>query len=855
MGKPGGFFKRLKNKQKRLATHRRRGTKGASKEERRLKHNELVDYYAAKREAEELAAISSSSSSESEAASTDSELEARKEEKSLLALRRVLGIADGGRAVKRGRNNSHNGNDNNNGNNSKRKGVENQRDNDLSNVDTTAVNDTVPSDGGDDDWRTFLPQDEEEDEEEELEELEEENSYAIESDGQEVGTEGGSLEGDDAEDVMSMEESEEDEEGEDSGKEDAYEDDEEGDGDQQKFEEEKVQLLPQFHLGTAKFEALQRVVREDDPWFTKYHIDKHGGIDRSPMQLLKQKYHTEYGQIAVSASAHAMEHLIHEPFRVGWQGTASAPQKLDKRPPYMHETLWNKWLDYRAAKSRGPMTAEQRGLLDLLQGYPDVMDCCRSAENAEARREVFLLHALNHWYKARAVMVLHEAFLHEKKRQKRKNSKKKVKGSSAVSSKNLDDSDGEDGEYELRDRGFGKTRLLIMLPMRNIAHEYVTTLIELLRAIPEDCPRLATFDEDFTELAEAMDPTFSRRPRDYQRQFAGNIDDSFCVGLRIEPSRVRVYTHPLNSDMIICSPLGLRRRLERNGDASVSLSSIEVCLIDEAHVLLMQNWQHVMEVLGLLNKRPRDTTYGLSDLRRVYAWALAGQSGRHRQTIISSNVTNAVLLSTFRTFVNNSGRVSLHRREETGVLQQIMVPVRQHFLRFDPGSSVESCDDARFDFFTREVLPTKILPPVSRDVRTIIFVPSYFDYVRIRNYMIREHRDSFAAICEYTSLRQQRKSLGQFTDLERPLLLVTERFYFFRRYFVKHAEIIVFYSPPVFSSFYVSLVGRLVATSPNAFSLTLFCRYDSHELNRLVGTARARQLVEREAEAYSFVTN
>ncbi|KEG09950.1 U3 small nucleolar RNA-associated protein 25 [Trypanosoma grayi] len=184
-----------------------------------------------------------------------------------------------------------------------------------------------------------------------------------------------------------------------------------------------------------------------------------------------------------------------------------------------------------------------------------------------------------------------------------------------------------------------------------------------------------------------------------------------------------------------------------------------------------------------------------------------------------------------------------------------MVPVRQHFLRFEPGPSPEACDDARFDVFTRDVFAKKIAPLVERDVRTIIFVPSYFDYVRLRNYMIREHRDAFAAICEYTSLQQQRKALGQFTDLERPLLLVTERFYFFKRYFVKLAEVMVFYSPPVFPAFYMSLVSRLVANSPNAFALTLFCRFDTHELNRIVGTRRTRQLLEREADAYSFVTN
>ncbi|KAH8613838.1 putative Utp25 U3 small nucleolar RNA associated SSU processome protein 25 [Trypanosoma vivax] len=867
MGKPGGFFKRLKTKQKRLASRKRRGTKGASKEERRLKHNELVDYYAAKREVEELAAVSSSSSSD-DLPSTDSDGEAR-EEKSLLKLRRVLGVLGGERTGKRPRDNMGKHNSISNDKKVKSKRTDVGMSGDSEHVDSGYYNTKeraadLKEDEDNENWEAFIPLEEEEEEEENLDVLDGNEDYgsahSSNIDGDSAMQEGQDTDGD-------WEEGEEDF----TAKEDAYEDDE-SDENNQRLEEERAQLLPRFQPGTTDFTALQQVVYAGDPWFVKYHEDKHGAVDTTAMKpigmtLQQGLGYSECENIAVSASTSATRHLLHQPFVFEDMKFSSrlSKDRAEVRPCYMHEALWGRWLKYRAAESRGPMTLEQRGLLDLLQGYPDVMDCCRSWENAEARREVFLLHMLNHWFKARAVMLAHDTILRGRQREKcEANSvdhgvangdgnntrpKKSKKGGGASSF-------GEDTEdYELRDRGFGRTRLIIMLPMRNIAYRYVNTLVKLLGVSPEACPRLSTFNEDFTELEEAMDPNFTRRPPDFQRQFEGNIDDTFCVGLKLEPSSIRVYTHPLNSDLIICSPLGLRRRLERNGDVLVSLSSIEVCIIDEAHVLLMQNWQHVMAVLRMLNRRPRDTTYGLADLRRVYAWALEGRSGRHRQTIVSTDVTNAALLATFRTFLNNSGRVLLQRREEVGVLQQVMVPVRQHFMRFEPGNSVESCDDARFDFFIKEVFSTKIAPLISRDVRTIVFVPSYFDYVRLRNHMIREHRDSFASICEYTSLKQQRKSLGQFTDLERPLLLVTERFYFFRRYFVKHAEVIVFYSPPISASFYASLVSRLVSNSPSAFALTLFCRYDSHELNRLVGTKRARQLLEREPDVYSFVTN
>ncbi|EPY19722.1 U3 small nucleolar RNA-associated protein 25 [Strigomonas culicis] len=562
-------------------------------------------------------------------------------------------------------------------------------------------------------------------------------------------------------------------------------------------------------------------------------------------------------------TARAQQHLLHAPF------DAAA---VEERPPYVHDALWTRWVAFRAAKGRPVFTAEERGLFDLLQGYADVMDCTRGWQRATARREIFVLHLLNHWFKARSVVLAHDRIIDAYRQQRRARrataapgAKEKrgggkgrkqaaADGAAEAAAQSLaGEEDIFDSEnYELRDRGFGKTRLFVMLPMRNIALQYVKTIVEVLGADPLACPKLETFVADFSEMEEAVDPTFVRRPPDYQRQFDGNIDDSFRVGLHLEPSRVHLYAHPLNSDIILCSPLGLRRRIERSGDVLVSLSSIEVCLMDEAHVLLMQNWDHAGGRVRAAEQRPR-TTHGLSDLRRVYAWALQGKSGRHRQTILCSDISHATLLGALRGSLNSSGKVLLQRREEEGAVAKVTGAVRQHFLRFDT-TALDRADDDRFDYFTKQVFATKLNTLAERNVRIILFVPSYFDFVRLRNYLYREYRDTFAALSEYSTLKQQRRALGQFSDLERPVLLVTERFYFFKRYFVKLAEVMVFYSPPLFPEFYSGLINRLVASSPNAFALTLYCRYDTHELHRLVGTSRTRQLLERESSMFSFVT-
>ncbi|CAJ1987308.1 Protein of unknown function (DUF1253) [Leishmania donovani] len=1069
MGRPGGFFKKLKAKEKRASSRKQRGTKGASKEDRRRKHNERVELYAAKREAEQLAAVSSSSDDEP---STDSDAEEYRQTKSLRKLQRLLGVTPSSdtqaTSHKRARRqsasasrlgvseddedekmadpwNSSGDDDAENANARESPSADGKRnrrpplqrrrtrhESDQAKASSTLAND---DDLDGEDWRLYLggASDSDDDDESvdggleadgEVTELEEETDDADDvvdkdllmdmgdaDDGDSdhgndnyEGSEdddnplfelekgdGDAEEVDDDDDdgadlfddaMMYDGEAEDEEEDEDEEREDTFVEDDDDDAAEGKVRERDAQrrlLLQRFELSTSSVSVLQQcgivgvangtkgsisnsvVLTEKDEWMRKYHLDLHGTLDETPLKPLPVPHaalellaesnkllqvraaerlestidkkelgiffaspeecaavHPE--NVAVLATAHAQQHLLHAPFDVKRCAASSpppsAPQVAEpwtECPPYLHPVLWEKWTVFRAHRNLPTFTAEERGLLDLLQGYADLLDTLHCWQNSESRREIFALHLLNHWFKARSVVLAHDALLaeqREKQRRRRREQHKrrnrnggatldsdafsadaewpaersspgrqgrqsKSKGKAAASQQSqpkkvakADETSGEadseprddyldvdEQELELRDRGFSKTRLCVFCPLRNHAYKFVYSLVSILQADPSKCSKLAMFEQDFTEIEEAVDPTFKRRPRDYQRAFEGNIDDSFCVGLRLEPELVHVYSHPLNSDVLLCSPLGLRRRIEKNGDVLVSLSSIEVCLLEDAQMLFQQNWMHVTAVLELLNKRPTDTTHGLSDLRRVYAWALEGKSGRHRQTIMSTDVCNATMLSTFRTAsVNNSGKIVLQRRADPGVLSRVLVPVRQHFIRFDP-SSLATVDGDRFEFFTKQVYEAKINAMAERDVRIIVFVPSYFDFVRVRNYLHREYRESYVALCEYTSLKQQRRALGQFSDLERPVLLVTERFYYFKRYFVKLAEALIFYSPPMFPEYYASLTNRLVATSPNAFTMTLYCRYDTHELNRLVGTSRMLQLLERDSGVFSFVTS
>lgn len=64
---------------------------------------------------------------------------------------------------------------------------------------------------------------------------------------------------------------------------------------------------------------------------------------------------------------------------------------------------------------------------------------------------------------------------------------------------------------------------------------------------------------------------------------------------------------------------------------------------------------------------------------------------------------------------------------------------------------------------------------------TLIYVPSYFDFVRLRNYFKKEDLN-FTHICEYTQKSAISRARHFFLHGEKQFLLLTERFHFYKRY-------------------------------------------------------------------------
>jgi len=385
-----------------------------------------------------------------------------------------------------------------------------------------------------------------------------------------------------------------------------------------------------------------------------------------------------------------------------------------------------------------------------------------------------------------------------------------------------------------------------------------------------------------------------------------NADDNFKLGMNVSFAKltkkekgktcsVQLYSEFYKSDIILASPLGLKMALEdeendkgRRNDIDF-LSSIEIVTVFYADVILMQNWDHLDQgVLPHLNNYPKNNDND-TDFSRVREYFLREQqpqdlsnasnngnikntnpSRYYRQTILISRFNDPHILSTFRKessprqndHINipiPTRRCAVVTRQTSSKTARIATiqkrGLRQVFQRL-PCSSPRDQTDARLTYFT-----TKILPTLQRTKKkgVLIYTPSYFDYVALRNELLRrELGSSFVSVTEYSRVSEVSRGRARFFQGRKRIMLYTGRAHFFRRRLVRGARHLIFYGIPEHDEFYAGMVDALEDGDGDGelegelSCLTLFTRYDGFSLERIVGRDHCERMVCGEKSTFLF---
>jgi U3 small nucleolar RNA-associated protein 25 len=131
-------------------------------------------------------------------------------------------------------------------------------------------------------------------------------------------------------------------------------------------------------------------------------------------------------------------------------------------------------------------------------------------------------------------------------------------------------------------QGYTRPKILIILPFKNNAYEYIQEILKQSQLKPQNHER---FIKEFYAESE-----YINKSDEYKELFKGNIDDCFKIGLKFTRTACKLFSSFYSSDYIIASPLGLYQIIQKDADF---LSSIEIAVFDNADVFMMQNFDHV----------------------------------------------------------------------------------------------------------------------------------------------------------------------------------------------------------------------------------------------------------------------
>ncbi|MCJ1403468.1 rRNA-binding ribosome biosynthesis protein utp25 [Xylographa trunciseda] len=494
-------------------------------------------------------------------------------------------------------------------------------------------------------------------------------------------------------------------------------------------------------------------------------------------------------------------------------------------------------LQTRAKQAIPSMNGLNGILASSIFKYQDLLFCDRLPTVASDIRTLTCLHALNHIFKTRDRII--------------KNNTRLLKADTS-----------EDVEY--RDQGFTRPKVLIVLPTRQACVKAAECIISLCE--PEQQENKKRFQDSYSQADDDFSPD---KPEDFRELFGGNDDDMFRLGMKFTRKTVKFFSQFYNSDMILASPLGLRMAIgneDMKKEDHDFLSSIEIVIVDQTDALLMQNWEHLEYIFDHLNLQPKET-HGC-DFSRVRNWYLDGYARFLRQTIILSAYNTPEINRLFgHNMLNIAGKVKICKDNYEGVMLDLGMQVKQTFSRYD-APNILADSDARFKYFI-----TAIIPSLSKIFRVgstkgqgiLIFIPSYMDFVRIRNFFANSastQNVSFGSISEYTSVRDVARARSHFFSGRHSLLLYTGRAHHFRRYLLRGVQKVIMYALPDNPLFYQEIVEGYLTRSLSEGSIdaldasvrSVFSKWDILKLERIVGTKRCATMIEeRNGDTFDFV--
>ena len=342
----------------------------------------------------------------------------------------------------------------------------------------------------------------------------------------------------------------------------------------------------------------------------------------------------------------------------------------------------------------------------------------------------------------------------------------------------------------IKDQGFTSPKILILVPYKKHAKIIIEEMVSILKGNWNGISNKKKFKDEYSEFE--------------------SLDDCFRMGISFDyfENKINLYSPFVESDIIICSPLGLKLSIQTDNENKKVfdfLSSIEILLIDFSEIFIYQNLEHLNEILNFVNKIPKNNQ-NLNSILRIKDLFSNNLSKFLRQTICISHFKTMDIDNILNEFCNENinGRI-IFKPDYENQIEKIKYELNEKYqnlnfkdyeIRFEFKMLFdlknENYYDEKFNYFTKNIW---INLYESFEKHTIIFVSSTFDYLRLKSFF-KQKSKAVCFIDENTDKRDWQRNRLFFEQGKYKFLLYNERGHFFKKINLKFAKNIFFYSLP-----------------------------------------------------------
>ncbi|EGT49080.1 hypothetical protein CAEBREN_13172 [Caenorhabditis brenneri] len=473
-------------------------------------------------------------------------------------------------------------------------------------------------------------------------------------------------------------------------------------------------------------------------------------------------------------------------------------------------------------KNEQQVESERQTILKLTAEYRDLLAI---SNDQDGYRSIYCAHIIQHLIRNKNLII---------------GNKRKLE----IASTKEEGADEETIE-SCRDSGFVRPIVLILCPFKKDAYDIINRLRRIIHGDDGsgEVWNKNRFEEEYSGPTE-LPPTRADFPDDHKELLLGNNDDAFRIGIALSKKVLKLYEKFEKADILVCSPLGLRMILNGDdGNEAHLISSINITVVDRTDIMIQQNWENVQLIFSHLHSQPSKIDTDISRVRKLY---LDGHSKHFSQLLMFSRYSHELFTSLMLQSSQNHRGLVVSNPKKSGTLTDIEIPLCQELHKFEVKDPNET-SDLRFKYFVDKIIPT-LVP------RTLIVIPSYFDFVRVRNHL-KKAEESFVMCHEYANRAKVDRAREMFYHERKSYLVVTERWYFFNRRQLTGVHRVIFYQLPSHPLFYSEFINMSDAdTSQRFLAILLLCKYDRMRLENTFGTEMAAAVMANKQTVQAIVS-